>query len=1713
MWKDDDYYRAQELKYQQEEDDEEIAERAEDAERAENANTTWLAIEAARLQIYQDEQDAEAAAEEAERVAKDAGGREWKEKGNNGDQGGYIPDPSVRARHENTPYSKKMVLRGNSEESKQFYRVKAIIEDERGDMDENLESMLRADYIMMVSKVVRAMTSQRTAALKKGVFRPIYTVKLPEDRDVYTKLVRNIKFGRYDGKATVKTLLADVHKKHIENLITGKVRPARRFGNYESRNKREGTHQHQRPKAAKPTNHLVGGYEHVYDLDYLTHKINRLTKIKNGFKRLLHTANLGKDGTRLVLDHQRLESEYTNSIEMLKNEYGKGTISHCRMADHEITVEGFEITILYITPNTMIGGAEKFVKDCVKKNCETEHYHLKPKDKKPKPQFEGAKRRLASKTKLCVAVNTKQIVKCIEGPSCTILFNEERHFHIESAKEQGVESGEIEDTKTAKQIAYEESKLARNMSATERAREMDLDAFGFGNNFRGGVDRFVGFQQYQRDMIDEIMRKVSPNDLQGYNGIKCNSLKASDFEKEHTSSQGNQCFWSALCGSYENGQKLKRAVMNECTSEQRSRFSGNDLGSTELIPYVLSMCECPIIVVTESHSFVYLHPKRHLLLECIVIHHDNAGVGHFSRCKPSKSTDTLYGILMREYGSNPNARGVTARSKDDVDPNSGIPANIFTDGQNDFTLLDNVDIEITPVEHQPLPLSLKQVRKNSKELVADNIEREIEERYEASRSVTEDLAAKSLEVMGSKTNPLVEKMRSVLLDPGERKECGAVALTKQRGTPKTTVVEKVRDAGHEIKPSKDEEASRGVSAKPNEIKPQTCEDGDGAGDGLVRHTPCTSLPFTPTSVSSVVMQKGVLVDLHGYVRVRESDTMYQVYKYSDKLQKYIGWDSVLQCYDDKLLDESRFTIVADSTYTLATPSINALGHYDHGDKHTYVTSAFSLQKGVVDEARAHEWFAHFRVGLINVANTLTFDTWYKRNVLYRGLTKNRRDMIVCKEILGYLSRAKICMTIGDMQTKHLATPIFENFKGIPIELVLNTLVYFGEKRVEVQSMLNGTVAAQVSYLSKGHVYRGQYSEPIAADIFEETLMRKAEQGAVRFTSKWESLQAFVEKKTCILRDPYVRSSDSHGDASQPEYPAGNKFELLSSSKGCGFKDPYLYFKTRTGHSAEQYQSVGGCFGTRMKVIERSTLESERSMLRMTLARENEAEMRANQQHAFAFALARRAERDAEEYRAVIRRIRKADPKYQPLVVKPVLNPDNGQKLMDIVLQAFEESDTDIQYAPIQGTFFDRIKEYVEWLGVKKRPRYEAISLVENELNIMTRKSNRIATSMKPHEAQKYKKGKLKYGREVGSLTGEPWVKTNPIAYKEMKSQLEHPLVVENNTLKYRGREYPLGFEMKNCYFRGCLKDTELVDLASAWGQVTAWCANNVGSLCGMTHGDDQVYVENVDGVLLYSEGDNVSNDGSFSDSFFKANFHRQTFQGYDCTESIAQTCLPVETTNPLKPSEKITLRSKVGGFLSSGHGGTTCFNTEATLYGSLNSARLGDIVKGYEYIGFTTEVSVSRKRLEDVTFLSKCFARREDGSMFCFTELASLLRNFGRVTGDVIGRNKIPVCERWEEHVKGVVAGWVHEPESRLINELKRLCGYEEDYIAHMENTEVDEAYIDRYYPNDRSTGIEDYETLLAILRNEDSLYGVIVVSRFIDSMMAKRYGMEPVSK
>jgi len=340
------------------------------------------------------------------------------------------------------------------------------------------------------------------------------------------------------------------------------------------------------------------------------------------------------------------------------------------------------------------------------------------------------------------------------------------------------------------------------------------------------------------------------------------------------------------------------------------------------------------------------------------------------------------------------------------------------------------------------------------------------------------------------------------------------------------------------------------------------------------------------------------------------------------------------------------------------------------------------------------------------------------------------------------------------------------------------------------------------------------------------------------------------------------------------------------------------------------------------------------------------------------------------------------------------------------------------------------------------------------------------------------------------------------------------------------------------FYRAIISTTSLEDISRQMEHMRNRLLND-GDVYVITHGDDQLCAimntnpNKYNGRLgiVYIEGDINDNDGSHVDDFYRLDFLTFVSRGEVPTDAFSQLANPLLLTNPNDVEQYGIFRRRYGMQMCSGSVHTTYGNSKMSANVGLtllfsDGAEYEVLARG---VGMTVTTLVGN--LTDVTFLSKNFYNVGE-NIKAYTDLASLLRKLGRATGDVFGSNKIPIDIRFDHHNEGVVKGWVHEPESMLLNSLREkyitskpkyckyfgmwirtnpLTSFQVPNFRKVEFSNLELAYIDHYYsPDEKDLGLTEYQTLLDLICKADN-YGVLIKSKFIDRIMQRRYGMTPV--
>jgi hypothetical protein len=448
---------------------------------------------------------------------------------------------------------------------------------------------------------------------------------------------------------------------------------------------------------------------------------------------------------------------------------------------------------------------------------------------------------------------------------------------------------------------------------------------------------------------------------------------------------------------------------------------------------------------------------------------------------------------------------------------------------------------------------------------------------------------------------------------------------------------------------------------------------------------------------------------------------------------------------------------------------------------------------------------------------------------------------------------------------------------------------------------------------------------------------------------------------------------------------------------------------------------------------------------------------------------------------------------------------------------------------------DHLIEYIDELGAKIPERK---GYVKAACNYERESQNYLDVQMKPHELQKVKKGKLKFGRLVVSIVGQGWIEANPTVWYDSKHVLESPIRIDDHgdefsitlreVTKYFKYPYPrAGRLQKSFYGQTVITKTKLDGLAEVFTDMERQCEREDNLYCFCNHGDDQAAVfRDQRGQVTWCEADLANNDSSHVDASFRSAYLIDRYRGENVIQAYSQLAYPVKLVNPTCPTEYGYFRPTHGMRLPSGSVATTTLNSKKSEGVGVAHAFYGGT---YEQAAadMGCEVTTKYGTIEKISFLSKIFYRDNDDNIQCALDLASIARKFGGITGDALGSHKIPVWKRIVEHSIGVVEGHVHEPPTLFMKVLrkkyskvvdptsyktrvKRFFKSDKPKYTYDSLTNLDLSILSHYYEEEEmSDGIEQYLSCVNQLR-EAPQYGATMYSKFIDRTMATRYGLAP---
>ena len=818
-------------------------------------------------------------------------------------------------------------------------------------------------------------------------------------------------------------------------------------------------------------------------------------------------------------------------------------------------------------------------------------------------------------------------------------------------------------------------------------------------------------------------------------------------------------------------------------------------------------------------------------------------------------------------------------------------------------------------------------------------------------------------------------------------------------------------------------------------------------------------------------------------------------------------------------------------------------------------SPFAIVSNFVIQARDHVWFKNFRIGLaqfgsvaMTVATAGFFNLW--EDGPYRYLTKVKKDIMIFLPLYSYLRSDKIASGVTPDNALLLARVAYRDFAFLPIEVLIETLLYFTFQRSAAMSEMIATTQALSSYAVSGRRVTA-YREPCTTNYSAGAIIAGIDditvEGFYRINSEEEVQLWRLRKLTAITRVPYVPSSSAHGSGANRVKPAGNKFELVNRfgyNVDATFCDPYPLFKTQFDdrYESKSYQTIGSCFATRMMVIDgKLTSEVEKCFLRLSMSRPDEELLRMNQIAAVGPALAQGVRLAPNVDGDITRKILANDPDYQadPHPLYGVLTP--LQQLICDTHEAYQSVGMDpVELAAIARDPIKAMHEYVDIIGGPKAAKCH-VDIERYRLDPSVKPKSFNMVKFKPDEAQKYKMVNgnpvLKFGRATISIEGSDWVLANPPMMYSMKHIIEREIMITRDpvamvnplragavsTISIDGvqiaSDVALDYEL---WYRACLSETSNEQLAAIDATMLNWVSGRRNRMAAISHGDDiHILISDDDGRVSALEADISDNDGSYTDSLIRLEA-QQIAPNCDPSTCYAQLANPLLLINPANQREKLLVRSTRGMLRCSGGIGTTYGNSKGSFLVILSHALSGKtrgIVDSARAVGFN--VTYNEFTIAESCFLSSfIYFTVEDGlrvpkRMKC---LASIARNFGRFCGDLPGPAKRSVADRWKDYARGVIRGYSGEPDTLFMRALRikhdgwsfsSLCGR----LRSTNLTDADRGIIRHYYPlEDLDQGEREYLACVNLIHQAPT-FGSVIACAFIDRIMAKRYGMEPVLK
>lgn len=763
-----------------------------------------------------------------------------------------------------------------------------------------------------------------------------------------------------------------------------------------------------------------------------------------------------------------------------------------------------------------------------------------------------------------------------------------------------------------------------------------------------------------------------------------------------------------------------------------------------------------------------------------------------------------------------------------------------------------------------------------------------------------------------------------------------------------------------------------------------------------------------------------------------------------------------------------------------------------GDRRKVIECEFT-HANIVVKAEDFVWFKKLRRGLNELGETLTLGQYFK-NTIFKNFTKHRADVTYSDKCLKLLINRKIMATVTNNVNNVCAAILNNECPDIPYSIRMHTVLYFTQFRAEAQVTYNNTVDACATFVNDKRAWvapsnymDGDFNASIALKSYNE-------EGVYQFTTKAECLYYHKQGLACNAREDYTTSSTAYDNYKDPYFDelgtcfnyehVSPKLADIAQEKGVTYDETGLHFRTReeggTG-GLTPYSTIGTCFATQKAIINhKNTKEVEKAYLRVFQPRANEV-LKRQKANVLYNRVLERFINGSNNAAGCVKHIKKLEKSIRKIDKGYVGNKRNDEFCETLQIPEYElDDDTDVfcevlaqiklaqalhEYDGLGERLHDNmclLESYIDDVGTKVAMRKH---ILNDAREFSTLPKTYIDTQMKPHEAQKYKKGHLKYGRLVMSISGDGWVEANPTVFRDGKHHMEHPLyvtykhkyddsgeyvettgckVAHGNTEREHVFSRSIRCKPKNFYYRAVLTETSNNQIAAIVQQMKNIVEDDPNGYAFINHGDDTVSALNNGRGVEWVEGDIADNDTSHNDAHFRTLYLQDCLRGEDMVKAYTQLAMPIRVMNPSNSSEKCKLRYNHGMRLLSGSTSTTYANTQNSMNaGFAHSFFGGSYPEATARLGL--DVTGLTGKMSDVCFLSRIMSDVE-GSVVVCTDLASISRSFGGIVSDALGSKKIPVCDRIQAHCEGVVKGHVNEPNTLFMHALR--VKYNADNVA-----------------------------------------------------------------